>query len=180
MDFNLRFDRKPVVREVLLYPNPILSQVSTPILDSIKDDEELQGFLDDLVVTMQAYKGVGLAAIQCGVPITALVVQDQRQEPIKVINPSIKDTDGESYVREGCLSIPGLYTKVRRASEVTIEYFNENGELKTTINDGLLGRAILHEMDHLLGLTIFDRLSKVERTIALEKYKKVMRKLKAA
>jgi peptide deformylase len=107
-----------------------------------------------------------------------LVVQDERREPVKVINPTIKDTDGESYILEGCLSIPGFYTKIRRAEEVTIEYFNENGELKTTINNGLLGRAILHEMDHLLGLTIFDRLSKIDRSTALNKWKKIRRKIK--
>ena len=168
--------RTPKVLHIYEYPSPVLSKVSLPVVQSIKDDLELQDFINDLTYTMQYHRAIGIAAPQTGVHLRVLVVQDERQEPIKVINPVIKDTDGESWREEGCLSIPGLYTKIRRPEEVTIQYFNENGEIKTTINNGLLGRAILHEMDHLSGLTIFDKLSKVERQIVTRKWKLIKRK----
>jgi peptide deformylase len=176
MNLEVKFDRKPLVRQVLFYPDVTLNKVSQPVLTDIVTDYELQHLIDDMVVTMQAFKGVGLSAIQIGVPLRVLIVQGENG-PLKIINPVIQETDGESWLLEGCLSLPGFYTKVTRPEEVLIEYFNEKGEKKTTINDGLLGRAVLHEFDHLSGLTIFDKLSKVEKTIALDKYKKLRRKL---
>jgi peptide deformylase len=180
MDFDLKMIRKPIARQVIIYPNTILQMVSKPVVNDIVTDEELQDVLDDMVFTLQANKAVGLAGIQIGVPLRILVVQDASQEPIKVINPVIKERDGSSWGREGCLSMPGLYLNIKRAKEVVVEYFNEKGELKTTVNDGLLGRAIEHEFDHLDGKMFFENLSKVERSIALQKYSKIKRKLNNA
>jgi peptide deformylase len=177
MSLELNFNRNPLIRRVLLYPDPTLNKVSKPVLTDIVTDTELQNLMDDMVATMKAFQGVGLSAIQIGVPLKVLVVQGET-EPLKIINPVIQELEGESWLTEGCLSIPGFYTRVKRPDEVLIEYFNEKGERKTTINDGLLGRAILHEMDHLLGLTIFDKLSRVERSVALEKYRKLRKKFK--
>ncbi len=170
---------KPEVLQVVFYPDPILSTVSTSVLESIPHNEPLQALMDSMIATMQAYRAVGLAAIQVGVPLRVLVVQDEHEQPIKVINPRIVEVDTEMlYTREACLSLPGLFVSVNRPKSVTIEYFNELGELKTTYADDLLGRAIQHEMDHLDGLTFLDRLNKIYKSAALKKYKLIKRKLK--
>lgn len=178
MDFNTKMKRTPVPREVLIWPNDLLSKVSKPVVTDVVHDQDLQDLLDDMVATLQAYKAAGLAAIQIGVPIRALVVQDERLEPIKMINPVIEEVDGEQFENEGCLSVPGLSLRVRRPKEAVVSYLNEKGERKKTILGDLLGRAAVHEIDHLNGVMFFDKLSKLQRSLALEKYKKLKRKFK--
>lgn len=171
--------RIPRMLEIVQWPDPILNTKSSLILNDIVDNKDLQDLLDDMVATMTAYKAVGLAAIQVGVPVRALVVTDSNgSTPIKVINPVLKSENGRVYTHEGCLSFPGLFVKVARPESVVVQYFDENGELKETNSTGLLGRAIQHEMDHLDGKTYLDKLNRFERSRALNKFKIIKRKIK--
>ncbi len=171
-------NREPKILRVIRFPDPILSKPSTLITSSIPDDEGLQELLSDMVHTMQAYKAAGLAAVQVGVNIRALVVQGT-DGPVKVINPVIKEVDGLKLTHEGCLSFPGLFLRVSRPDEVVVQYFDETGTMRTTVMGDLLGRAIQHEIDHLDGKTFLDRVGNVNRASALAKYKAVKRKMRS-
>lgn len=172
--------RQPKVLEILKYPDSTLNKVSMPVLPGSNITlDQLKETLDDMVATMQANRAVGLAGIQIGVPLQMLVVQDQRLVPVKVVNPRLVEVSGHSFELEGCLSFPGLFLRVKRPESVVVEYLDENLEKCTTAADELLGRAIQHEMDHLLGKTFLDRISSVERTDALRKLKLAQRKRKA-
>lgn len=165
------------VLDVLQYTDPRLREVSRPVLNIL--DPEFQGFLDDMVATMEAYKALGLAAVQVGVPYCALVVRDNDGSPLKIINPVVVDTDGEIEIQEGCLSFAGLFLKIARPEEVTIKYFDETGVQKTSIGNKLLGRAILHEIGHLEGKLFTDEISPILRSGVLRKYELRKRKVAA-
>ncbi len=164
------------VLQVVQWPDPILRTVSKPVISGIKEDKALQELLDDMVATMQGYGAVGLAAVQVGVPLRVLVVQDQNRKPVKVINPVIKDLDGHSFQQEGCLSFPGLFIAVKRAAEVVVEFYDENGDKNTTVANELLGRAIQHEIDHLDGKVFIDLVSKLNKADTMKKYERLQRK----
>lgn len=173
-----KLKREPQVLDVVRYPNDLLLKVSAPVMSSIPHDQELLDFLDDLVATMKHYNGIGLSAVQVGVLINAFVVQNPATgEVLKIINPVIKEEEGNDYSQEGCLSIPGLFTRILRSKEIVLQYFNELGELKTTVFDGILARAIQHEADHLRGIVFFDQMNSVQRDSMLKKYKKVKKVL---
>jgi peptide deformylase len=172
--------RQAVVLPVLQYPNPMLSQVSRPIVSDIVTDKALQTLLDDMVMTMRQTGAVGLAAVQVGQPVRALVVRSGNNF-IKVINPRITHaSQAQVTTKEGCLSFFGLFINVRRAASVTIEYFDEQGKPQSTSGDALLARAIQHEIDHLDGKTFLDRVGAVERSEALRKQRLAQRKVKQA
>ena len=169
----------PRTLQIIQYPNPMLTQVSMAVIPGVNiSPTEMRELLDDMVATMQANRAVGLAAIQIGVPLRMLVVQDQTQQPIRVMNPRIVEMSGSRFEQEGCLSFPGLFLRIARPAEVVVEYFDENLEVRRTGLGGLLGRAIQHEIDHLDGKTFLDRVSKVGRSNALTKIKAVQRKFK--
>lgn len=172
--------RQPVVRSVLKYPDAMLQKASEPvIIGSTFSLTLLKYTLDDMVATMQAHRAVGLAGIQIGVPLRLLVVQDANMQPVRVVNPRIVEQTGHSFELEGCLSFPGLFMRVPRPAHVVIEYFDEQLQRQETGYGSLLGRAILHEMDHLDGKTYLDRVSSIERESALRKLKHRKRKLDA-
>lgn len=172
--------REPKVLRVIRYPDPILERASMPVIPGTNISvKEVKETLDDMVATMQANRAVGLAAIQIGIPLQMLVVQDSGEQPVRVVNPKIVDQDGTAFELEGCLSFPGLFLRIKRPEQVTVEYFDENMDKRTTSADALLGRAIQHEMDHLVGKTFLDRISSVERSIALKKLKLHKRKFNA-
>ncbi len=165
------------VLQIVQWPDPTLRIVSKPVVSGIKDDKPLQELLDDMVHTMQAYGAVGLAAIQVGVPLRVLVVQDQTRKPVKVINPVIKEVDGHSFQQEGCLSFPGLFVAIKRPAEVVVEFYDENGDMKTTVATDLLGRAILHEIDHLDGKVFLDLVSKLNKAKVMKDYERIQKKI---
>jgi peptide deformylase len=172
--------RDPQVRQVLRYPNSTLTTPSAPVIPGGNlTPKALKELLDDMVATLLAYNAVGLAAVQIGVPLQILVVRDEKSGPVKVINPRLVSASGHSYEIEGCLSFPGVFFRVARPADVVIEYFDENLVKQTTGCNGLLGRAIQHEMDHLKGETFLDRLSNLERQNVLRKMKHRARKVKA-
>ena len=120
-------------------------------------DDKIKQLIEDMVETMHAYDGVGLAAVQVGILKRILVIDLYDGSPIvKLINPVILKQKGEQEVDEGCLSFPNKYVKVKRPMEVTVEGLNENGEKIKITGKELLAQAISHEVDHLNGIVLTD------------------------
>lgn len=120
-------------------------------------DEKIKQLIEDMVETMHAYDGVGLAAVQVGILKRILVIDLYDGSPvIKLINPVITKQKGKQEVDEGCLSFPNKYVKVERPMEVTVEGLNENGEKIKINGKELLAQAISHEVDHLNGIVLTD------------------------
>ncbi|SRR5690554_4026438 len=141
------------LRRIRLEGDPILRKKSRPI-DEIND--RIQVLLDDMVETMRDAEGVGLAAPQVGVLRRAVVI-DVGEGPIKIINPEIIDEEGTKIDIEGCLSVPNKAGKVERPERVKIKYLNEDGEEVILEGEGLLAKAICHEIDHLDGILYTDK-----------------------
>jgi len=151
-------------RKVRIYGDPVLRKVAEPI-DKI--DDEIRQLAEDMLETMYANDGVGLAANQVGV-LKRIFVVDLRQEennvgPIAFINPVIRNPKGSETMEEGCLSIPGVRADVKRAREIDFEALTLDGEKITLHAEGLLARVILHETDHLNGRLFVDYLSPVKK-----------------
>ena len=171
-----------MIREVLTYPDPILKKDSR---DVSVFDQELHTLLDDMCDTMLAENGVGLAAIQIGVDLNALVIIVPREDDLQyredvyeIINPKITSKRGSEVYREGCLSIPEYYDEVERAAEVEISYQDRHGESRTLRADGLLAIAVQHEMDHLKGHLFVERLPMLKRKKFEKEWKKRARENK--
>ncbi len=169
------------IREILTVPNPILKQVSVPV-ESVTD--EIRELMDDMLETMYAAPGIGLAAVQIGEPINVIVMdlarQDKDPQPRYFVNPEILEVD-EEFVpyEEGCLSVPDVYDTVDRPKRCKITYLDYNGKRITEWAEGLYAVCIQHEMDHLKGVVFIDYLSRLKRGRALKKVQKAD-KLKAA
>lgn len=177
---DIKTTRAGVVLPILQYPHPTLTTPASPVISDIANDESLQGLLNDMVATMKAARAAGLAAPQVGVGLRVLVVQDETGKVTKAINPRVVEVSSETErMKEGCLSFMGLFINVARPAEAVIEYFDETGKLVTSAEDGHLGRALLHEIDHLDGKTFLDRVSNFERREALRKNEHAKRKVKA-
>ena len=162
------------VKKILTEPNKILRQVSQPVNDINK---EIQKILDDMLETMYSANGIGLAAIQIGIPKNLIVIdlltKEKKRDPMFFINPKIiKKSTKKSKYEEGCLSIPNLFAEVQRPSECEIEYLNYVGKKKNLKATGLLATCIQHEIDHLKGILFIDYLSKLKRDIILKKLSK--------
>lgn len=161
-------------RTIITVPDPLLRSVSKPIE---KVDAGVQRLIDDMLETMYAAPGVGLAAIQVGVPRRVLVldVSDKEEEnaPIAMINPEIVSLGGEPRVHEeGCLSIPEVRIEIERPGSATVRYLDRNGERQELIADGLLATALQHEMDHLDGKLIIDFLTRLKRDMIVRRFRK--------
>ena len=159
------------IREILTEPNRILRQVSKPV-DKVTKDE--QSLMDDMLETMYSANGIGLAAIQIGVPKRIIVMDisknDQEKSPIYFVNPVIKNKDVlKSTYEEGCLSVPNQFAEVDRPATCEIEYLDYNGEKKILKANGLLATCIQHEMDHLEGILFIDYLSKLKKNMIIKK-----------
>ena len=158
-------------RKIITYPNPILLKISEPV-DEI--DDEVRTLLDDMVETMYADDGVGLAAPQVGVNLRIITV-DIRQGGstlLRMINPEIISREGREKMEEGCLSVPGITVSVERSSQVKIRYLDEKGLKHEIEADGLLAVAFQHEIDHLDGRLIIDNVSRLKRDLYIRKVKK--------
>ena len=159
------------IREIITVPNPLLKTISEPV--TIIDDEILL-LIDDMFETMYAAPGIGLAAIQVGVPKRILVIDisrdDEARNPLFFINPEIIDpTDTLNSYEEGCLSVPGVWEEIERPNECTVNYLDKNGDEKSIRCQGMLATVIQHEMDHLNGVVFVDHLSKLKRDRAIKK-----------
>jgi len=174
-----------MVRKVITYPNPILRKKSR---DVEVFDKELHTLLDDMNDTMKEYGGVGLAAIQIGIDLNVLIINiplDNEGEEddgkqldenlIEAINPSITHKDGELVFNEGCLSIPGFHAEVTRAENITVEYFNRDGEKQTMQADDFMAIAWQHEMEHLSGHVFIENLSFLKRKKFEKEWKRYLK-----
>jgi peptide deformylase len=162
------------LREILIVPDPLLKQVSQPVE---RVDDDLRALMDDMLETMYAAPGIGLAAIQIGVPKRVIVMdiarQDEPKEPRYFVNPEILWASEETApYEEGCLSVPEIYDEVERPARVKIRYLNYAGETVEEDAEGLFAVCIQHEMDHLDGVLFIDHLSRLKREQAVKKVKK--------
>ena len=162
------------VREILTVPHPVLKQVSTPV-DRV--DDELRALMDDMLETMYAAPGIGLAAIQIGVPKRVIVMdlarEGEEKQPRYFVNPEILWASEETApYEEGCLSVPDIYDEVERPAQVKLRYLNYQGEQVEEDAVGLFAVCIQHEMDHLQGVLFIDHLSRLKREQAIKKVKK--------
>lgn len=163
------------VHKIIYLPDPRLRKISKPI--EIFDDA-LQTLIDDMFETMYHARGVGLAAPQIGINIRLSVIDTigDKSEQLVLINPEIIARDGEVEYQEGCLSIPGVYDTVRRASTVTLRAQDRTGSFYELTASDLLGECIQHEIDHLNGKLYIDLLSPLKRSMARKKLDKFLRK----
>ena len=162
------------VKTILTEPNKILRQVSLPVEKIGKEEQVL---MDDMLETMYMAKGIGLAAIQVGVPKRIIVMdignRDKEKEPMYFVNPIIKNKNSEhSTYEEGCLSVPNQFAEIDRPKNCDVEYLDYNGERKLLKAEGLLATCIQHEMDHLEGVLFIDYLSKLKKSIIIKKLSK--------
>ena len=169
------------IKPLIILPDPVLRQQSRPIEQV---DAEVLRLADDMLETMYDAPGIGLAAIQVGVPKRMLVMdidqRDGKKNPRVFINPVITWTSDEMAVNEeGCLSIPEIWDEVERPARIKAEYLDRDGKKQELEADGLLAVCLQHEMDHLEGILFVDHLSKLKRSMAMKKLQKA-KKLKAA
>ena len=163
------------VKKILTEPNKVLRQVSKSVEKVTKKEQQL---MDDMLDTMYAANGIGLAAIQIGVPQRIIVMDiskdPEKKEPRYFINPIIKNKNSENATyEEGCLSVPNQFAEIDRPSTCDVEYLDYNGEKKVLHADGLLATCIQHEMDHLEGILFIDYLSKLKKSMIVKKLSKL-------
>lgn len=162
------------IKKILTIPNPILREKSSPVKEV---NSEIKDILKDMLETMYNAPGIGLAAIQIGVP-KRLVVMDISKEPEKktpmiFVNPEIISKSEElSTYEEGCLSIPNQFAKIQRSNFCKVKFLDFNGEKKEIKAEGLLSTCIQHEVDHLNGILFIDYLSKLRKDMIVKKASK--------
>ena len=162
------------IKDIITVPDEILKKTSKPLEKVSTNEKKL---INDLFDTMYAFKGIGLAAVQIGVPKRILVIdvstKDEKKEPLSFINPVIKRFSNETSVyEEGCLSIPETFIEIERPKICEVEYIDVNGKLKNLKCEGLLSTCLQHEINHLDGKLIIDHLSKLKRDMIIKKISK--------
>ena len=167
------------VKIILTEPNKLLRQVSLPVEKVGNEEKQL---MDDMLETMYQAKGIGLAAIQIGVPKRIIVMdignKEKEKEPMYFVNPVIKNKNSKhSTYEEGCLSVPNQFAEVNRPSTCEVEFLDYNGRKKILKASGLLATCIQHEMDHLEGILFIDYLSKLKRMMIVKKLSKQKNKV---
>jgi len=166
------------VKTILTEPNKILRQISLPVE---KVGKEVQALMDDMLETMYNAKGIGLAAIQIGIPKRIIVMDickdKEKNNPMYFVNPIINNRNlNLSKYLEGCLSLPDQFAEVDRPSTCEVEYLDYNGNKKILKANGLLSTCIQHEMDHLEGILFIDHLSKLKKSMIIKKLSKIKNK----
>jgi len=166
------------ILEILKYPDPFLKTTASEV-ETV--DESIKTLIDDMIETMYHARGIGLAAVQVGVGKRVVVLDvpdedvEERQKGknlLALVNPRIVRAEGETKYEEGCLSVPGITADVVRASEVTVEALDRQGQPATIEATGLFAIALQHELDHLDGVLFIDRLSRLKKEIVKRKLKK--------
>ncbi|KQO77046.1 peptide deformylase [Rhizobium sp. Leaf262] len=165
------------IKPLIILPDPLLRQQSKPIEQV---DAEIVRLADDMLETMYDAPGIGLAAIQIGVPRRMLVIdisrEDEDRKPVVFINPEILTvSDDVSTYEEGCLSIPDYYAEVERPAALTVGYIDRDGKQQTVEADGLLATCLQHEIDHLNGVLFIDHISRLKRDMVIKKFTKAAR-----
>ena len=162
------------LREILTEPNAILREKSLNV-DMV--DKDLQKLMDDMLETMYAAPGIGLAAIQIGIPKRVIILDIDQKEgqknPMFFVNPEIIEKSENSLTyEEGCLSVPGQFAEITRPEKCFVKYLDYYGQKKEIKAEGMLATCIQHEMDHLEGILFIDYLSKLKRTMIVKKLSK--------
>ena len=161
------------IRPIVKWGTPVLHAPSQPVE---KIDDSIHKLLDDMVETMWAAPGIGLAAPQIGVPLRVIVVDlsvgEDKSQLIKLINPEFVEKEGEQKLAEGCLSVPGYEGSPVRPARVVVRGLDADGTERTYTGTELLARAFCHEIDHIDGLLFVDRLTPLKRDLLKRKLKK--------
>jgi len=161
------------IRDVVKYGNPVLHSPSAPVKTI---DGETARLVDDMVATMYAAPGIGLAAPQIGVPLRVIVIDlsvgEDKGQLITLVNPEFVEKEGEQRQEEGCLSVPGYAGSPMRPARVTVRGLDLDGKEKIYEATELLARAFCHEIDHIDGLLFVDRLSPLKRDLMKRKLRK--------
>ncbi len=173
---------------IVQYPDPRLREMCQPV---VSVTEQLRLKLSDMAETMYAAPGIGLAASQVGFTERILVIdigsrgekegEEEEEVPgrlFKIVNPEVIKSSGSIDWEEGCLSIPGVYETVKRSSEISVKYLNENGEESVVEASGLLAVCLQHEIDHLNGVLFIDHLSRVRREMVKRKLAKLQQEFR--
>lgn len=165
------------IKPLIILPDPILRQVSTPV---DKVDATITRLADDMLDTMYDAPGIGLAAVQIGVARRMLVIdvskEDEERQPQVFINPEIlKSSEDFSVYEEGCLSIPDYYAEVERPASITVRFLDRLGKQQIMDVDGLLATCLQHEIDHLNGVLFIDHISRLKREMVIKKFSKAAR-----
>ena len=167
------------VRKILTEPNPFLRQKSKPVE---KVDDSIRKIMDDMLETMYQAPGIGLAAIQIGIPKRIIVLDiskdPEKKEPMYFVNPEkVYASKDQATYEEGCLSVPGQFAEIDRPDKCHIKYLDYNGDSKELKAEGLLATCIQHEIDHLEGILFIDYLSKLKRSMITKKLSKQKKEL---
>ena len=163
------------VKKILTEPNKLLRLISKSV-EKVGDEE--RALMDDMLNTMYEAPGIGLAAIQIGVPKRIIVMDiskdENKKEPRYFVNPIIKNKNKEkTKYEEGCLSVPDQFAEIERPNACEIEYLDYDGKKQLLKADGLLATCIQHEMDHLEGILFIDYLSKLKKSMIIKKLSKI-------
>ena len=166
------------IREIITVPDPRLKEVSKPVEGGVTD--EIRELMDDMLETMYDAPGIGLAAIQIGVPLRVIVMdlakEGEEAQPRYFVNPEILPlTEDKAPYEEGCLSVPDIFEEVERPTECRVKYLDYDGNEVEEIATGMYAVCIQHEMDHLEGTLFIDYLSRLKRQRAVDKVKKIKR-----
>ena len=162
------------IKTIVTEPNTLLRQVSQPVEQVGEPEKEL---MNDMLETMYAANGIGLAAIQIGVPKRIIVMDLSKEEnkklPMYFVNPLIiKKNEQKTIYEEGCLSVPNQFAEIQRSSKCEVEYLDYNGNKQNLQAEGLLATCIQHEIDHLEGILFIDYLSKLKKEMIIKKLSK--------
>jgi peptide deformylase len=165
------------VLQILTAPHPVLKQKAQPVAAV---DDAMRQLMDDMLETMYAAPGIGLAAPQVGISKRVIVVdvapKDAPRQPLRLVNPELVwVSDDDSRYEEGCLSVPEHYADVVRPAAIRVRYRDEQNQLQELAADGLLATCIQHEIDHLDGILFIDHLSALKRNVILRKLLKANR-----
>ena len=163
------------VKKILIEPDKLLRQISKSV-NKVGDEE--RALMNDMLDTMYNAPGIGLAAIQIGVPKRIIVMDisrdEDKKEPRYFVNPVIKNKNEEKVkYEEGCLSVPDQFAEIERPNTCEVEYLDYNGKKQLLKADGLLATCIQHEMDHLEGILFIDYLSKLKKSMIIKKLSKI-------
>ena len=168
--------KKTTIHEIVKYPDPVLAKRGEPV--TIFDDK-LKALVEEMFESMYEAQGIGLAAPQIGLSqrLTVIDISFKKDPEAKVvlINPEIIHREGEQYEEEGCLSLPEIREKVKRAAKVKVRAQNTDGEWFEIEGEELLSRAFQHEIDHLDGILFIDRLSRLKKDLIVRKIKKLIK-----
>ena len=158
------------IKEIIKVPNPILKKISKPVKEV---NDEIRSILDDMLDTMYDAPGIGLAAIQIGIPLRMLVIdisKEEKKDPLFLINPEIVEPSKDlSSFEEGCLSVPGIWEEIERPDKCKVKFLNRKGKKQEKKCNGLLATVIQHEMDHLEGIVFVDHLSRLKKDLSIKK-----------